>query len=299
MALEDPLAAAPPRAGAFLDTAWLESEYDLRRRHPEHEAEFARWRTASALVHRLESWRHDVRYGRGEGETLDVYPAPRADAPVLVFIHGGYWRSLDKSDHAFIAPSFTAAGALVVMPNYALCPAVGIEHIALQMARALAWVYAHAALYGGDPRRIVVAGHSAGGHLAAMLLSCRWKAVDAALPAQLVSGALAISGVFDLEPLRHAPFLQPDLRLTASAVRRLSPAFFPRPRRPLLTAVGAGESREFQRQTALIRHQWGPTAVPVCETIPGVHHYTILHDLADPRGRLHGHALRLLGLEGR
>lgn len=296
MSLDDPIVQALPRAGLLADAAWLEAEYDLRARHPDHEEEFARWRTASGLVQRIESSRRDVRYGDGPGETLDLYPTPRAEAPVLVFIHGGYWRSLDKSEHAFIAPAFTAAGALVVMPNYALCPAVGIEHIALQMARALAWVYRHATLYGGDPRRIVVAGHSAGGHLAAMLLSCRWKDVDAELPPQLVSGALAISGVFDLEPLRHAPFLQADLQLTPAAVRRLSPAFFPRPRRPLYTAVGAAESREFQRQTSLIRDQWGPTSVPVCDTIPAVNHYTILHDLADPRGRLHGLALRLLGL---
>ena len=296
MSLDDPIVQALPRAAALADSAWLEGEYNLRARHPDHEEEFARWRTASALVHRIESLRRDVRYGDGDGETLDVYPTPRANAPVLVFIHGGYWRSLDKSEHAFIAPAFTAAGALVVMPNYALCPAVGIEHIALQTTRALRWVFRNAALYGGDSRRIVVAGHSAGGHLAAMLLSCRWKDVDPALPPQLLSAALAISGVFDLEPLRLAPFLQSDLRLTSTSVRRLSPAFFPRPRRPLYAAVGAGESREFQRQTALIRDQWGPTGVPVCDTIPAVNHYTILHDLADPRGRLHALALRLLGL---
>lgn len=295
MSLDDPVVLASPRVAALADAAWLEAEYNLRARHPDHEEEFARWRTASALVHRIESSRRDVRYGDGDGETLDVYPTPRANAPVLVFIHGGYWRSLDKSEHAFIAPSFTAAGALVVMPNYALCPAVGIEHIALQMTRALRWVFRNAALYGGDARRIVVAGHSAGGHLAAMLLSCRWKDVDPALPPQLLSAALAVSGVFDLEPLRLAPFLQSDLRLTSTSVRRLSPAFFPRPRRPLYAAVGAGESREFQRQTALIRDQWGPTGVPVCDTIPAVNHYTILHDLADPRGRLHALALRLLG----
>jgi arylformamidase len=284
------------RLGAASNPVWLDTEYNLRVRHPEHPDVFARWQTASLLVQQLESWRQDVRYGDGEGETLDAFPTPRANAPVLVFIHGGYWRSSDKSIHSFLAPSFTAEGALVVMPNYALCPAVGIEHIALQMTRALAWVYRNAALYGGDPARIVVAGHSAGGHLASMMLSCRWKEVDASLPAQLVTGALAISGVYDLEPLRLAPFLKDDIQLTASGVRRLSPAFFPRPRRPLFAVVGADESAEFKRQTALIRDQWGPTSVPVCETIPGVNHYTVLHGLADPRGRLHELASRLLGI---
>jgi arylformamidase len=290
------VSTVPPRGrtAGRPDPAWLDTEYDLRTRHPEHPDVFARWQTASSLVQRLESWRADVRYGDGDGETLDIYPTPRANAPVLVFIHGGYWRSLDKADHAFVAPAFTSEGALVVMPNYALCPAVGIEHIALQMTRALAWVHRNAALYGGDPRRIVVAGHSAGGHLATMMLSCRWKDVDPALPAQLVTGALSIAGIYDLEPLRHAPFLKDDLVLTTSSVRRLSPAFFPRPRRPLYALVGGDESAEFKRQTALIRDQWGPTSVPVCEVLPGVNHYTILHGLADPKGRLHQLALQLL-----
>ena len=286
-----------PRGAA--DPAWLDAQYDLRARHPGHAQVIARWQTASLLVQHLESWRRDVRYGDGAGETLDIYPSPRANAPVLVFIHGGYWRSSDKSLHAFIAPSFTAEGALVVVPNYALCPAVGVEHIALQMTRALAWVHRHAALYGGDARRIVVAGHSAGGHLAAMMLGCRWKEVDPALPAQLVAGALSISGVYDLEPLRHAPFLKDDLRLTPGAVRRLSPAFFPRPRKPLLVAVGGLDSGEFKRQAALIRDQWGPSGVPVCETIADVDHYAILHGLADPGARLHALARGLLGLEER
>ncbi len=284
-----------PRASR-LDPARLDAEYDQRARHPEHVEIGARWQTASSLVQRLESWRADVRYGDGEGETMDLYPSPSANAPVLVFIHGGYWRTSDKSLHAFLAPAFTAAGAMVVVPNYALCPVVTIEHIALQLTRCLAWVHRHAALYGGDPSRIVVAGHSAGGHLATMMLSCRWKDVDPALPAQLVSGALAISGLFDLEPLRLAPFIRDDIRLTPASVKRLSPAFFPRPRKPLVTAVGGEETAELKRQTALIRDQWGPTRVPASEVIPHANHFTILHNLADPNGRLHRQALALLGL---
>jgi arylformamidase len=177
-----------------------------------------------------------------------------------------------------------------------LCPAVTIEDITWQLVRALRWLWQHVGQHGGDAQRIVVAGHSAGGHLAAMLLSCRWKQVDEALPAQLVGGALSISGLFDLEPIRHTPFLQADLRLTPASVRRLSPAFFPRPKGKLYATVGAAESEEFLRQNQLIRDVWGPTAVPVCETIPGRNHFDVLESLVDPAGRLHDLTLRLLTL---
>ena len=215
-------------------------------------------------------------------------------APVLVFIHGGWWRALDKSDHSFLAPPFVERGALVVVPNYALCPAVPIETIALQMTRALAWTQRNAARFGGDPSRIVVAGHSAGGHLAAMLLCCDWRAVSRDLPVRVVKAALSISGVFDLDPLRRAPFLQCDLRLTPHSVRRLSPAGFAPPRGPLIAVVGGDESEEFLRQNALIRAAWGERVVPVCESVPGANHLEVLEHLADPALPLHLHARRLL-----
>lgn len=278
------------------DPAWLDAQYNNRALVPDHARHLARWAEASALARAGSDCRLDLHYGAAPSERLDVFLPPRAGAPVLVFVHGGYWRALDKSDSSFVAPALTQAGAMVVVPNYALCPAVSIEHITWQLVRALQWTWQHAAGHGGDPQRIVVVGHSAGGHLAAMLLSCRWKQVDDALPAQLVGGALSISGLFDLEPLRHTPFLQADLQLTPASVRRLSPAFFPRPKGKLYATVGAAESNEFLRQNQLIRDVWGPTAVPVCETLPGRNHFDVLESLADPDGRLHDLALRLLGL---
>lgn len=281
----------------MLDPQWLDAQYNNRARIPEHPALFERWRQASAAARAgSPGARLDVAYGAEPTQRLDVFPTTVPNAPVLVFIHGGYWRSLDKSDHSFVAPAFVANGAHVVVPNYSLCPAVGVEQIALEMTRVVVWVHAHAASFGGDPARIAVAGHSAGGHLAAMLLCCRWKDVDAALPPQPLLGALSISGLYDLEPLRHAPFVQGDLQLTARSANRLSPAFFARPRRPLHAVAGGLESEEFLRQNTLIRDQWGPTAVPVCETVSGANHLDILHNLADPTGRLHELALRLLGL---
>ena len=279
------------------DIAWLEAQYNNRARVPGSEQTLSRWAQASALARSRMNCELDLAYGDGPGQTLDVFPSPEPGAPVLVFIHGGWWRALDKADHSFVAPAFVQAGAMVVMPNYALCPTVTIEEIALQTARALAWVWRHASRYGGDRSKIHVIGHSAGGHLAAMLLCCQWKTVQRDLPQHLLAGAMSISGLFDLEPIRQTPSVQADLQLTPAAVRRLSPADFPAPLRPLAALVGSDESEEFLRQNQLIRDRWGPTAVPVCELLPGLNHFTVLHDLVDPAGRAHRVALRMLGLD--
>ncbi|MBX3618877.1 MAG: alpha/beta hydrolase [Rhizobacter sp.] len=287
------------------EPAWLDAQYNNRLRVPGHPRIFERWATASARVREGMTCRLDLSYGTGVNETLDVFPAAQPRSPVLVFLHGGWWRSLDKADHSFLAASLVGAGAMVVIPNYALCPGtdeqpVTIETIALQMTRALAWVYRNAALYGGSPGRIVVAGHSAGAHLAAMMMCCEWPEVDVRLPMRLVQGALGISGVYDLEPIRQTPFLQHDLRLTPEAVDRLSPVRFRRPREgQFMAAVGALESEEFLRQNRLIQQAWGPEAVPRCVEVPQTDHFTVLHELADPHGPVHRLALELLGLPSR
>ena len=287
------------------DPAWLDAQYNNRALVPEHAQHFERWASESAAVRRTQPGLIDVAYGHGPGETLDIFPAVARPgsplAPVLVFIHGGYWRSLDKADHSFIAPPFVRKGACVVVPNYALCPAVTIPDIVLQMVQALAWVYRHIAVHGGDPQRITVIGHSAGGHLATMLLDCLWPQVGADLPPDLVKDAMSISGLYDLEPLRHTPFLQGSLRLTPADALRASPAFMAAPevsegRGVLVSVAGADESGEFRRQNRLIREAWGEAAVPVCEEVPGRNHFSVLEALVEPRHRLHKLALRMLDL---
>lgn len=279
------------------DPAWLDLQYNNRARIPEHPQIFERWARDSAAARRSLAPELDVRYGEGPNETLDVFAPTRGGAPVMVYVHGGWWRSLDKSDHSFVAPPFVAAGAMVVVPNYALCPTVTIEQITLQMVKALAWTYRNAPRFGGDPRRISAVGHSAGGHLVAMLLCCRWREVAADLPPVLLRRALAISGLFDLEPVRRTPFLKSDLRLSIASARRLSPAKLPAPSEGQLMAVaGAQESEEFLRQNTLIQQAWGPRAVPVCESVEGVHHLDILYALVDSSTRLHRLSLQQLGL---
>jgi arylformamidase len=285
----------PSRGHAGRTPEWFDSQYNNRARIPEHLDILARWTERSERTRATLACNLDVAYGSDPTERLDIFPSTAPDAPILVHVHGGYWRALDKRDHSFVAAPFVDAGAMVVVPNYALCPAVSIEHIVLQLVQALAWVWRHGAEHGGDPTRIVVAGHSAGGHLAAMLLACDWRALDPDLPADLVRAVLAVSGVFELEPLRHAPFLAPDLHLDAASARRLSPAAMPAPRGRLVAVVGGDESEEFRRQSALIAEAWGPGAV--CEEVLGRHHMNVLDEFAEPGSPTHRLALALLGLD--
>ena len=281
--------------------AWFDAQYDARAGIADQAAIRLRWLELSAATRSRTPCLLDVPYGPHATETLDIFvpsTSPGQGAmPVLVYLHGGYWRALDKRDQSFVAEPFVRAGALVVLPNYALAPAVSVRHIVMQLVRAVAWVHRHIADRGGDPGRIVVAGHSAGGHLAAMMLACQWPQFDTGLPPHVVRTALAVSGIFELEPLRHAPFLAADLKLSARAAHALSPAHMPAPSQGRLVAVvGGDESPEFRRQTALIRQAWGPRAVPICETVPGRHHMNVLHALAEPDSRVHSLALALLGL---
>ena len=246
--------------GTLTDTAWLEAQYDNRKRVPTFAQHFERWRAASAQARAQLACHLDVPFMPDAAATLDVFPAARANAPVLVFIHGGYWRALDKSDFSFVAPPFVASGAMVVVPNHSLCPAVTIDTIAMQLAHAMAWVHRNAARFGGDAARNVVVGHSAGGHLAAMLLACDGRRLAPDLP----------------------------LRLTADVVRRASPAGYAAPAgATLCSVVGALESDEFLRQNRLIRERWGGAVVPVCEEIAGRDHFSVLDELIDPLAALH------------
>lgn len=284
------------------DAAYLDDQYNNRLRVPDFvDRHVLPWQAASVRVQHEKACVLDVAYGSAVSDTLDIFPAGGARQPVLVFLHGGYWRSLDKKDHSFLAPSFTQQGVCVVVPNYALCSAQGsttIEDISLQCARALAWVYKNIDQYGGDPARITVVGHSAGGHLAAMMAACEWEKLDSApnseLPRRLVRNALSLSGLHDLGPIMHCPYLQQDLKLTVAQVVRCSPAYFVKPRTMLYAVCGGDESDEFLRQNRLIEKAWGSIHVPVREAMAGHNHFSILETLTQPAHRTHQLAMQLL-----
>lgn len=267
---------------AALPADYYNQQYNARAMIPDHPRIFTRWVQESAHVRRTTPGLFDLAYGESADERLDFFPASRAGAPLLVFIHGGWWRSLDKSDFYFIAPAYLSAGMNVALPNYTLAPNASIEEITQQQLRALAWLYRHANRYDFDRDRIVVAGHSAGGHLTAMMLAALWPAYGADLPQDLVKAGVLMSGIYDLDPVRHADFVNVDLQLTAGHIDRLSPAFMPQAHAaPFITAVGALESAEFKRQNDLIGTAWksnhGGDIV-----LPDANHLTVCDAFAAP-----------------
>ena len=245
----------------------------------------------------------DVRYGPGEKETLDIFPAPGSGsgpgsgpgAPVQLFIHGGYWRAMDKSDYSFIADVFQPAGATTVVINYDLCPTVTLDTIVEQSNRSIAWIWRNIADYGGDPDRLYVSGNSAGGHLTAMALAHDWEAEG--LPADIIKGAAPITGVFDCEPVLDIT-VNEEVRLEPEAARRLSPLRHP-PRRalPLLIAVGGAEPRLWigmsEDYAALCREHGIECGYM---EMPGQDHFDISRAVGDPESPLAHAMLRMMDL---
>jgi arylformamidase len=282
---------------APLEKAFLNREYNNRELVPDHGQYFARWAETSARARSTMTCHLDVRYGDMPGETMDIFPARKGDGSCMMFIHGGYWRSLDKKDHSFLAPALVDGGVSLAVVNYDLCPKVSIEDIVQQMLRASRWLWLHAEEYGMDQDRLYVGGHSAGGHLTAMLMCALWPVFDRQLPKDLWKGGLAISGVYDLRPLLHVDMLQPDLRLDEASALRLSPAFMtPATRAPVMTAVGGNESSEFLRQNALIGERWR-AAFAGDIPMPGAHHFSVLDGLANQKSPLYAGARRLMKLD--
>ena len=240
--------------------------------------------------------RLDVPFGPTTAETLDIYPAARSDAPIHMFIHGGYWHSLSSKEFSFVAEGLVAAGVTVVINNYALCPEVTITEIVRQNRAAVAWLYRNAATFGGNRSRLYVSGHSAGGHLTAMLLATDWER-DFGLPPDLVKGGTAISGLFDLEPFVHS-WLQPKLRLTAEEIDRMSPIrHVPDRASPLIVTLGGDESAEFHRQSETFLAAWTEKGLDGRYLdLPGRNHFTVLEDYMASGSPLCRSILRQMGI---
>ncbi len=250
----------------------------------------------STVPHRLK-----VPYGDRPEATMDLFlpPPTAAPAPVLVFIHGGFWRSLDAATFSFVGAAFAPRGALVAVLDYPLIPQVRMAEIVAHVRQAVTWLARNAGEHGGDPRRIHVAGHSAGGHITALCLDQAWQR-EADLPPRCIRGGLSISGVFELEPLRLSA-QQDTLGFTAEEADLWSPQRrIPQEAAPLIVAVGGAETQEFIDQSLDFAAAWSAASHDAqVHVVAGANHIDILTGaLARPGAPLHTAMLRQMGLNG-
>lgn len=277
----------------------LDAQYNLRALIPDSatryeefcESESEKLRTE--LDHRL-----DLPFGPTLAEHLDVYPAPgtRGDAPILVYVHGGFWVLRTSKEFGFVARGPASKGVATVVTNYAVAPAVKLGEMVRQTRAAVAWAYKNAASFGGDPDRLHVVGHSAGGHLVATLLMTDWEG-EYGLPGDVIKGTTAISGLYDLSPFPYT-FLQPKLGLTADEVLEYSPILHvPDEAPPLLLPYGERETEGFKQQSEDFLAAWKAkgldgTVLP----IPGKDHFDILDGFLDARSTLLSPILERMGV---
>jgi arylformamidase len=265
-----------------------EVEYNNRARVPENPAIIAGW-SRDAAAYREAHPAKVIFYGAGERNRIDLFSGD-GTGPIVVFIHGGYWQALDGSFFSHLAAGLNAHGVDVAVPSYDLCPAVSIADITDEMRAAMREL-------SKLSRPLVVSGHSAGGHLAACMLATDWRAFDASLPSDLVAGAYAISGLFDLRPLVTTS-INTALRLDDASAQAASPLFWRPPSRGTLDAVvGSDESAEYFRQSRSIVDAWQAAGIATrFATIAGANHFTAIAPLADVNSPM---TLRLKQLAGR
>lgn len=291
---------APARFGIaprlYDSLAELESQYSPRLKHPDSPQTMLVGSRRSDELRRTIPAILDVRYGDGPMQTLDVYQARKGRGPCFVFIHGGFWRMADKNMFTFVAERIAPAGATVFSVNYDLCPNATLDQIVAEIRQAVAWVHKNAAVYGADPNRLYICGHSAGGHLTAMAMAHDWSNVAGFDPA-CIKGAVPISGVMEPRPLVHLPINQ-ALNLTPEMAARNCPMLLPiRVKAPQLVAVAADETADFIAQsrdyTARLKKE-GIAAEFLL--VKGAGHFTILDQYRESGSPLLAATLKLMGL---
>jgi len=260
----------------------LEKQYNLRARRPDFDDVVAAWLQRSAAFREASGARCDVAYGPGERERFDLFPARQPTGDLLVYIHGGYWQRGDKSMYSFVAEPFLANGVAVAVLNYNLCPSVRLGEIAPQIRRAMVSLVGFAGALGFDKDKIHVMGHSAGGHLTAMMMATDWPAIDRALPADLMTTGVPISALFELEPLVHTS-INDGPRMDVAEARRESPMSMPPATdAPQLVVVGGAETPEFHRQSDDYCAKYRTAARRIDRySVPDADHFDELNRLAE------------------
>jgi arylformamidase len=268
-----------------MDRAQLDTAYNNTAAVPERNAIVADWAARSAAVRRAHGRHLDLAYGESARERLDLFLAADPKAPTLAFIHGGYWQMNDKEAFAFVAEGLLPRGINVAVVEYTLAPAARLDRIVAEMRRAVEWLGAHLSDYGADPGRLYVSGHSAGGHLTAAVIT-----------QSAVRGGLAISGIYDLKPIR-LNYLNEKLKLDPAEAARNSPLLhLPATAPPLIVTYGTAELPELCRQSIEYAQAWTGRSLPGrLLPVDDANHFTILEALADPHGALTRALVEMVG----
>jgi len=266
----------------------LNDQYNTRLQVPDYADYFARWESLSRQTEKEHTIFKDIFFGT-HPECVDIFPAEKKLAKTMVFIHGGYWHLLDKALFHFLAPTFLKNDVTTVFINYPLIPAASIDMIVSSCRKAMQWIHSNIMRFNGDPFQLYIMGHSAGGHLASMML-----AED--LP--FLKGIVSLSGLFRLEPIMLS-YLNDVLRMDMDIAKRNSPVFLkPINSCPLLLVTGADETDEFKDQTMEIYKSWknDHNCMEVLE-IPGKNHYSILDAVVETGSPLQSAIFHLMNLE--
>ena len=241
----------------------LDAQYNNRAMVPDFARYVQQWQQKSETLRQHVHVVQDVRYGEHERERLDIFPAAQSQVPIQVFFHGGYWQAMQKEVFHFLASGFIQDGITTVLVNYPLAPQASMDDIIAACRRAIVWLYQHIADYHGDPERIYISGHSAGGHIVAMLMATAWHEWDQDLPRDLIKGGCAVSGLFTLLPIQRC-YLNKVLGMDEAMARRNSPLFLsPTCPASLIISVGACESDEYHAQSHDLATAWGQYGIPI------------------------------------
>ena len=261
-------------------------EYNNRARVPEHGEIFARWqREAAAYRERMaaeENAELGLAYGPSARQKVDLFfPEATGHTPLALFVHGGYWRSLEPATFSHMSAGLNSRGVAVAVAGYDLCPQVTIAQIVNEIRTACLFLWRR---FG---QRLMVYGHSAGGHLAACMVATDWRQLDPKAPVDLVPAGYSVSGLFDLKPL-VATAMNADFKLNEPAAAQVSPLWWPVPRGRVFDAVvGGAESSEFLRQSKVVADDWRQRGVETrYEAVPGANHFTVLDPLSDPNSAM-------------
>jgi arylformamidase len=270
------------------DQDQLNAQYNNRAMVPDFAEYVQQWQQQSEALRQDADVVKDLRYGEHERECLDIFPARQPDAPVQVFFHGGYWQAMQKDVFHFLAKSFLQDGVTMVFVNYPLAPQATMDDIVSACRRAIVWLHRHIQHYHGNPGQLHVSGHSAGGHIVAMLLATEWPTLDRNIPGDVIKGGCAISGLFTLIPIQRC-YLNAALGMDEAVARRNSPQYLsPTCSAPLIVSVGELESDEYHAQSSDFAANWTQHGTPITElTIPAANHFSILDHVYQPEASLY------------